>query len=70
MKVLKKTLATIFALCMLTVSVFALDVQRQNDPKPPDKKPQEIKPQEKPPPPRDDKKNENRGGNENKRGKP
>ncbi len=69
MKGLKQILATLVALCMLTVSALALDVQRQNDPKPPPKEEKKIPREEKKPPPRED--NQNRGDKDNnKRGKP
>ena len=71
MKVLKKILATLLALSVLSLSAFALDVQRQNEqPKPPPKEQKEVPKQEKPPPPREDNNNRDRGGNDNKRGKP
>ena len=69
MKVLKQTLATTVALCMLALSAFALDAHLQNDPKPPPKETKDVNKSDKqPPPPRNN--NQNRGGNENKRGKP
>ena len=70
MKVLKKILATLLALSVLSLSAFALDVQRQNEqPKPPPKQEKEVPKQEKPPPPRPDN-NQDRGGKNNKGGKP
>jgi hypothetical protein len=69
MKALKKTLATMVAICVLALSALALDAQPQNDPKPPPKQPKEIpQPKEEKPPPRND--NDNRGGNDKKRGRP
>ena len=71
MKFLKKMLATLVALSVLSLSAFALDVQRQNDPpKPPPKEQKDVPKQEKPPPQRpDNNQNQDRGG-DNKRGKP
>ena len=65
MKDLKRYLATLVALCMLTLSAAAFD-QKQNDPRPPEKPPKDVPKGEKPPPPRED--NSNRGGGNDKRG--
>ena len=66
MKNLKRFLATLIAICMLSLSAFALD-QRQNDPKPPPKDTKDVPKQDKPPPPRED--NSNKGGDK-RGGKP
>jgi hypothetical protein len=67
MKFLKRFIITIFALCVLAVGAMADEPQKDGQKQPPPPKPkQEVPKQEKPPPPR----NDNRGSNDNRRGKP
>jgi hypothetical protein len=71
MEVLKKLLVAVVAFCVLTVSAWAFEPQKDQDKRqqpPPDKEKKEIPKEQKkePPPPR----NENRGNNNNKKGRP
>ena len=68
MEVLKKLMVAVVAFCVLSVSAFALEPQKNdNRNQPPPKEDKEIpkKEKEKPPPPR----NDNRG-NDGRKGKP
>lgn len=69
MKLLKKFMVAVAALCVLTVSAWGFQPQKNDNrqQRPPDKKEKEIPKGEKPPPPPP--RNENRG-NEGKKGKP
>lgn len=66
MKDLKRILATLVAICTLSAGALAFDVQRKNDPKPPEKPQKEIQREDKKPPPSDNKNQ----GDDKKRGKP
>ena len=69
MKVLQKLLVAVVAFCVLSVSAWGFEPQKQdNRQRPPDKKEKEIPKGEKPPPPPP--RNENRGNSEGKKGKP
>jgi hypothetical protein len=68
MKVLKQFIVAAVAACVLAVGALADGPQKNNDPKPPPPKENKQVPNPpKNPPPRD---NGNKGGNDNKRGKP
>lgn len=69
MKVLTKLLVTVVAFCVLSVSAFALEPQKNDNRQQPqpDKKEKEIPKGQKPPPPPP--RNDNRGGGD-KKGKP
>jgi len=69
MKALRKFLVAVVALCVLTMSAWASDFQKNDNRQqpPPDKKEKEIPKGEKPPPPPP--RNDNRG-NEGKKGRP
>lgn len=68
MKLLKKIVVTVVAVCVFAVGVMADPQKGGQKPPPPPKEKQEVPNREKkdPPPPRDN----NKGGNDNKRGKP
>lgn len=66
MEVLKKLMVAVVAFCVLSVSAFALEPQKNdNKQPPPPKEDKKIPKEEKPPPPR----NDNRG-NDGRKGKP
>jgi len=68
MKFLKQFIIAAVASCVLAAGALAFEPQKNNDPKPPPKDTKQVPSQPKnPPPPRD---NGNKGGNDNKRGKP
>ena len=69
MKFLKQFVITALAACVLAVGALAVEPQKNdNKPPPPPKDKQQVPKPDKNPPPRPD--GGNKGGNDNKRGKP
>lgn len=71
MKSLKQFTTTVFAICVLAAGALAFEPQKNDQKPPPPKEKQDVQKPEKPPPPPKDKEDKgNRGGTDNKKGKP
>jgi hypothetical protein len=69
MKLLKKSIITFVASCVLAVGAMAFEPQKGNDKPPPPKQPRDVRqPPKETPPPRDNNNNGNKGNNDGKRG--